>query len=281
MRRNTAKSLRIAAVAAACISLGTLTACGSDESPLSTIEQVSPTVSQKSNTTSSGLDETVANADLEVGELVRRAKQSATKVKTVHVIADIVSKGKAIKLDLRVDRDSEDFQGSIEQDGVRLEVRRIDADMYVRGNESAYRKLVGAVDGELAAKLLAGKWLKGDAGSDQLRGLRNVTTVADPGAVLKNFPEDGVKLPKETINGREMIPLTGPPGDDDGKVYIEAQGGKPYPVMVVSEDADNSGTISYGDFDAPVKVDKPPAADVIEIPQRNSATGTPRPGSTA
>ncbi|WP_406299029.1 hypothetical protein OG948_27560 [Embleya sp. NBC_00888] len=280
MRRNRARTLRISAVAAVCISLGALTACGTAESPLSTIEKTSPT-EPVTEPAGSGLDENVRNEDLDVGELARRAKQSASGLKTVHVVADIVSDGKAMRLDLRVDRGSEDFQGTIQQNDVRLDVRRVGSDMYVKGDERAYRSLVGTVDGELAAKLLAGKWLKGDVNSEKLRGVRSITTVADPGAALKNFPEDGVKLPIETIDDRRMIPLTGPPGSNNGKVYIEAQGGKPYPVLIVSKGASNSGSISYGDFDVPVKVTVPPAADVIEIPDRTSSSSTPRPGSTA
>ncbi|MEU0936474.1 hypothetical protein [Embleya sp. NPDC005971] len=280
MRRNPVQGSRIAAVLAVCVSLGVLTACGNGQSPLSTIEKPSSTASGTASA-GSGLDENVRNEDLDVGELVRRAKQSAARIKTVHVVADIVSAGKAVKLDLRVDRGSEDFQGTIEQNGVKLEVRRVQSAMYIKGDEAAYRSLVGTVDGDLAAKLLAGKWLKGDANSEKLRGLRNITTVADPGAALKSFPEDGVKLPTETIDSRKMIPLTGPPGDDEGKIYIEAQGGKPYPVLIVSKDTDNSGSVGYGDFDVPVKVSAPPAAEVIDIPDRSTTSGTPRPGSTA
>ncbi|WP_439677123.1 hypothetical protein [Embleya sp. MST-111070] len=283
MRRNRVGRHRVGAVVAVCISLAALSACGSESSPLSTIEKSTPTA-PVTDSASSGLDETVRNEDLDVGELARRAKQSAANIKTVHVVADIVSDGKATKLDLKVDRGSEDFQGTVEQNGVRLEVRRIGDAMYVRGDEQAYRSLVGTVDGELTAKLLAGKWLKGDANSEKLRGVRDITTVADPGAALKDFPEDGVKLPVETINNRRMIPLTGPPGRDDGKVYIEAQGGKPYPVLIVSKGGrgnKSSGSISYGDFDVPVKVTAPPAAEVIEIPDRGTTSSTPRPGSTA
>ncbi|MET7302917.1 hypothetical protein [Embleya sp. NPDC005575] len=280
MRRNRANGSRVAAAAAVCVSLGVLTACGNGQSPLSTIEKTSPTAPATAGA-GSGLDESVRNEDLDVGELVRRAKQSAARIKTVHVVADIVSDGKVVKLDLRVDRNSEDFQGTIEQNGVKLEARRVRSAMYIRGDEQAFRSLVGTVDGEMAAKLLAGKWLKGDVNSEKLRGVRNITTVADPGAALKNFPEDGVKLPTETINNRKMIPLTGPPGDDDGKIYIEAQGGKPYPVLIVSKDTDNSGSVSYGDFDVPVKVSAPPAAEVIDIPDRSTSSSTPRPGSTA
>ncbi|MYW05824.1 hypothetical protein [Streptomyces sp. SID3343] len=285
MRRNAAVGVRglrgVTVAGAVVVSLGMLSACGSDgESPLSTIRNstgapTGPVASPGESGLTSGLDEKVENESLSVGELVRRAKQSAGKIKTVHVVADVTSKGKAMKLDLRVDRASENFVGTIEQGSVRLEVRRIGSAMYIRGDESAYRTLVGTVDGEMAAKLLAGKWLKGSTNDDSLRSLRNITTVADPGAVLKSFPENGVKLPTETVNGRKMIPLTGPPGKDDGKVYIEAQGGRPYPVMVVSEEAENSGTVSYGDFDQPVKVDQPPAGDVIDIPKRSSASATP------
>jgi hypothetical protein len=272
------------------VSLAMLSACGSDgDSPLSTIRDstsvpTGPTASPGESTLTSELDERVKNEDLSVGELVRRAKQSAAKIKTVHVVADIMSKGKAMKLDLRVDRASENFEGTIEQGSVRLEVRRIGSAMYIRGDESAYRSLVGTVDGETAAKLLAGKWLKGSTNDESLRGIRNITTVADPGAVLKSFPENGVRLPTETVNGRKMIPLTGPPGKDDGRVYIEAQGGKPYPVMVVSEETDSSGTVSYGDFDQPVEVDQPPAGDVIDIPKRSSTGATSssaKPGAAA
>jgi hypothetical protein len=280
VRRNAAVRVRglrgVTVVGAVIVSLGVLSACGSDgDSPLSTIR----------GSTSAPTDERVENAKLSVGELVRRAKQSARTIKTVHVVADITSKGKAMKLDLRVDRASENFLGTIEQGSVRLEVRRIGTAMYIRGDESAYRTLVGTVDGETAAKLLAGKWLKGSTDDENLRGIRKITTVADPGAVLESFPEDGVKLPTETVNGRTMIPLTGPPGKDAGKVYIEAQGGKPYPVMVVSEKADNSGTISYGDFDRPVKVDQPPAGEVIDLPKRSSTSAPPaisaKPGAAA
>ncbi|WP_424644163.1 hypothetical protein [Embleya sp. AB8] len=274
------KGLGVAAVVG--VSLAVLSGCGNGRSPLSTVDKVSPTPVASGDRGGSGLDENVKNEDLDVGELVRRAKQSATKIKTVHVVADITAKGKVTRLDLRVDRGSEDFQGRIEQDGVKLDVRRIGSAMYVQGDEQAFRSLVGgAVDGDFAAKLLAGKWLRGDVNSAKLGGIRGITTVADPGAALKDFPENGIKLPVETINNRKMIPLTGPPGQDDGKVYIEAQGGKPYPVLIVSQGATNTGSISYGDFDVPVTVTAPAPGDVVDIPDRSSSSATPRPGTTA
>jgi len=267
-----------------CISLGTLTACGSDGDPLSTIRGSTATATGSGTASPTPTsDDEVSNEELSVSELVRRAKQASAAIKTVHVVADVASEGKRFKLDLRIDRDTEDFEGTIAQDDIELDTRRIGNDMYVRGDESAYRSLLGEQGDTIMPGLLAGKWLKDAADGANFRSLKSLTAVADPGAILEDFPEDGVKLPIENIDGREMIPLTGPPGDDGGKVYIEAQGGKPYPVMVISEDADSGGTISYGDFDAPVDVEPPSPGDVITVPKKggSSSTNTPRPGTTA
>lgn len=274
MRRRSAKDLKVAAVAAVCMSLGALTACGSGDDPLSTVR------SETAKETSSHLDEPVKNEELPVAELVRRAKQASAAIETVHVVADVASDGKRFRFDLRIDRDTEDFTGTIAQDDIELDTRRIGNDMYVRGDEKAYRSLLGEQGDGIVPGLLAGKWLKDDADGSNFRSLEGITSVADPGAILEDFPDDGVKLPTETIDGRRMIPLTGPPGEDEAKVYIEAQGGKPYPVMVISNDSDSGGTVSYGDFDAPVDVEAPSPDDVITVPKKGGSPSPGTPGSS-
>jgi hypothetical protein len=114
--------------------------------------------------------------------------------------------------------------------------------------------------GAAVAQLLHGKWLKTPIVGGRFGPLAALTSISQLfGKVAANhgkLANEG----KKTFNGQQVVEIRDT--SDNSKLYVAATG-KPYPVAIVGGKQNQSGTISFGDWNAPVSLSAP--KDAIDI----------------
>jgi hypothetical protein len=191
-------------------------------------------------------------------QVLADAKAAATDASSVHVAGSIVSGGTPIKLDLTMAR-GKGAKGTMSTNGLSFNLVRIGDTLYIQGSDAFYSKFAGAA----VAQLLHGKWLKASATQGQLKSLAPLTNI---GALFAGVSSHHGKLASggsTTYNGQKVAEIRDT--SDNSKLYVAATG-KPYPVAIVGGKRGESGTVSFGDWNAPVSLSAPKnALDISKL----------------
>ena len=137
--------------------------------------------------------------------------------------------------------------------GAGFELRRIGDTIYIRGSDAFLKQIGGA----LAAQLLHGKWLKALRYQGAIRSLAPLTSIA---LLLGKVSSTHGKLVNDgqtTYHGATVIRIRD--ASDNGTFYVAADG-KPYPVALVGGKANQSGTITFDDWNEHVALTAPNGA---------------------
>lgn len=190
-------------------------------------------------------------------EIVNEAKTAADGASSVHVSGSVKSAGAPVTLDLNL-QSGKGGKGEISQGGYTFKLILVGETAYISGSSAFYKHLGGSA----AASLLAGKWLKvpvntGEFASfSSLTNMRKLldTTLSSHGSLQKGSTS--------TVGGQQAIAVTD--STKGGTLYV-ATTGKPYPLQL-SKGGSESGTISFGDWNAPVTVEAPAhSVDLAEL----------------
>jgi hypothetical protein len=186
------------------------------------------------------------------------AKSAASSASSVHVSGSIVSGGTPITLDLTTAR-GKGAKGSMSTNGLQFDLVRIGDTAYIRGSDAFYKHFAGAA----VAQLLHGKWLKASIVQGRFRSLAPLTSIdllfAKIGASHGKLVNDG----KATYKGQQVVTIRDT--SDNSKLYVAATG-TPYPVAIVGGGKGQSGTITFGDWNASVSLSAPKGAiDISKI----------------
>jgi len=195
-------------------------------------------------------------------QVVEKARAALKSAKSVHYVAKGTDDGKPLTIEMRVEKDR-GAVGSVQVGGEQVKLIRTKDAVYVTGNEA----LLAAASG--GKPVGAGKWIKTSA---KAPGIDAFVELSDAGKVMEQMVRPGQKLslgtPK-TVAGKQTVAVViGPDakGKNAGTMYVSAQG-TPYPLVVESAPgAADQGTVTFSDFDQPVDVKAPDAADVVAVP---------------
>jgi hypothetical protein len=220
-----------------------------------------------STTSGSGGPATTTAAPVENGvdklsatEILAKAKAALPKAKSVHVSGSSSGDGEELRLDLRVNGTA-GGQGTIVTGNNRIEVIRIGQTVYLKADGEALSGLAGNPE---AAKLLAGKYLKGSATDPKLKDLAAFTSLTE---MATNFLEPTGKITKgerKVVRGVPAIGLVDN-AKDGGVMYIALRG-EPLPLQLAPlANSKEQGTLDFLDYGKPVEVTQPPAAQVVDL----------------
>jgi hypothetical protein len=191
-------------------------------------------------------------------QVLANAKAAATAADTVHVSGSIVSGGTPIKLDLSMARDK-GAKGSMSTNGLSFNLVRVGDTLYIKGSDEFYKHFAGAT----VAQLLHGKWLKASATQGQLKSLAPLTNI---GALFAGISANHGKLENKgatAFQGQRVVEIRDT--SDNSKLYVAATG-KPYPVAIVGGKQNQSGTITFGNWNANVSLSPPSnALDISKL----------------
>ena len=190
-------------------------------------------------------------------QVLADAKAAATSATSAHVSGSIKSSGTTITLDLTTAR-NKGAKGSMSTSGLEFDLVRIGNTLYIKGSDAFYKHFAGAA----VAQLLHGKWLKASATRGRLKSLAPLTSI---GALFAGISSQHGKLANDgrtTYKGQDVVAIRDT--SDGSKLYVAATG-KPYPVAIVGGKKNQSGTITFDDWNKSVSLSAPSGA--IDIGQ--------------
>jgi hypothetical protein len=193
-------------------------------------------------------------------EILAKAKAALAKAKSVHITGSSTGDGAELRLDLQLNGTA-GGKGTIITGNNRIEVIRVGQTIYLKAEGEALTGLVGNAE---AAKLLAGKYMKGSATDARLKDVASFTSLTE---MATNFLDPTGKIAKgerKTIRGVPAIGLVDD-STDGGVMYIALQG-EAYPLQLApGPKTKEEGTLDFLDYGKPVQVTAPPAAQVVDL----------------
>ncbi len=188
-------------------------------------------------------------------QVLADAKAAASSAGFAHVAGNIDSAGTTINLDLSMAR-GKGAKGSMSVNGAGFDLLRIGDTIYIRGSDAFLKENGGA----LAAQLLHGKWLRASATKGRYRSLAALTSISSLLGKVNSTHGKLVNDGQTTYHGAKVIRIRD--ASDNSKFYVAAAG-KPYPVALVGGKANQSGTITFGDWNKHVALTAPSGAIAI------------------
>jgi hypothetical protein len=190
-------------------------------------------------------------ASKSASQILADSKAAAKDASSVHVHGTIVSDGRPLKIDLRIDG-SKGGKGTLTINGSNVDLVRIGDTAYIRGSEAFYRQVAGPA----AAALLKGKWLKASAKTGDLASLADLTAMGTLfNQALK--PEGSIsKGGESTVDGQKVIAIK---DADRGTLYV-ATTGDPLPIEITRPSGSSGGAVHFDDWNEDVALEAPKGA---------------------
>jgi hypothetical protein len=206
-----------------------------------------------------------APADNGIGELpmtqvLSKARAALAAAKTVAVVADVGAGAERSIINARV-QGNQGASGTVRFGAATMSFLRLGGTVYLRADAANWRAF-GAGEG---ADLLADKYVIMPGGGKDLGPLVEFTSMkglASYFATPPGTPDIALKWPTATIRGLRAIRI----GElSEGAIFVAAVG-QPYPLRIQSTNPKERSLIDLADFNKPVPLAKPPASQVITLP---------------
>lgn len=208
-----------------------------------------------------------ALADATAEEILDAARQAAGAARTVRLQGRLRQQGSALALDLRI-KGEEGATGAVTVGGQQVAVRRVGDAVYLRGEESFYRRVGGAA----AVRLLAGKWLRADSADPSFAEFGRFTSLDTVTDQLLTPGGEVTKGPTGEVTGTPAVALTS--GAPDGGLLWVALDGEPYPLRIEpGATSAGEGQLDLTEWNQPVDLVAPPDADVVDLSDLSDLAG--------
>jgi hypothetical protein len=169
-------------------------------------------------------------------QILSDAQTALKSATSYHLVADVSSGGKSVKVDVKVDNKTTSA-GHIEQDGVGFDYISVGGKLYIKGRE-LFAKFSPA-----AANIIGDQWVTATGNSGLEQAASSVTAFSDPTQLADNFTTKGtlVKGDVKTVNGQQVIAIKA----SDGELDI-ADTGTPYPLHLEGSTVGKVDLKEYG-----------------------------------
>jgi hypothetical protein len=185
-------------------------------------------------------------------QVLADAKAAATAASAAHVSGNIASSGTTVELDVSLSR-GKGAKGSMSTNGLQFDLVRIGDTAYIRGSDTFYKHFAGPA----IAQLLHGKWLKAPTATGRFHSLAPLTSLDAIFAEVSSHHGKLVNDGQTTYRGQQVVAIRDT--SDNSKLYVAATG-TPYPVAIIGKKGNNSGAITFGDWNKPVSLTAPQGA---------------------
>lgn len=226
---------------------------------------------------SSGDDPTGRAAD-PVDTLLDQARTAAKTATAVHMTGTWVTKNVEYQIDMRIKTDG--ATGEVTTAGTKIELLRVGADLFVRGDESLYAPRDGRQDpgADESAQMLRDKFVKvppDDPAFARLSGFTQLHPLLDDlfrlGGKVK---KDG----RKNVRGTETLILSGDKGRG-GELDIALGDSAPFPMQY--SPGLNAGRLDLYEYNQDFPVGPPPGDKVVDYGSLTGASPTGKPGTDA
>lgn len=185
-------------------------------------------------------------------QILAASRDAADDARSVHLKGSGRDGGRKVTLDLHVQYGKAAY-GTIDAGrGGPIQVRRVGKTLYIKASERFWR--ANGVPAR-AAMLIGGDWLKG---SIRGRTMRNVMPLLSSSLIDDAIKADGrvSRVGGVTVGGNPTAGLRYRQEGAPAVVYVTTTG-RAYPVKVVTTERGNRGSITFSQWNEPVRVSAP------------------------
>lgn len=209
--------------------------------------------------------------------ILEQARASAKTAVAVHVSGTWVTQKIEYQIDMRIK--TEGARGEIVTAGSKIELLRVAAELYVRGDEALYQPRDGRQDPEAteSAKVLHDKFVKvppNDPAFARLSGFTQLHPLLDELFRLSGkVKKDG----RKNVRGIETLALAANKGRG-GELYVSLAG-KPYPMRY--SPGPKAGRLDLYEYDQDFPIDLPAGDKIVDYGSLDPTAGGAPPGTDA
>lgn len=207
-------------------------------------------------------------ADESADDIVKAAKSDMGDLTSVKVSGDITSGGQSISLDLQADGDG-NCTGTIGIDGGQAELLGVDGTTWMKPDDAFWQSFAGGSADQIMS-MVGDKWVVIPDTADSLTQFCNANDLLDQ--MLKD-EDDGSTYKKagtDTVDGDDVVKIDNEDpenGNSTGYVLVDDPH---YLVKIEKTDGEDTGTVTFSDFDADISVEAPAEDDQVDL---NNLTG--------
>ena len=199
------------------------------------------------------------------GQKIADASKSAMgDLNAVKVSGTVTTDGEEVTIDVQTN-DKGDCTGSLGTGGGTAELLGTGGDIWFKPDEAFWRASAGdSADQILAA--VGDKWVvvpSSDSGFDQFCDIDALLE-----ELIKSESEDGDKYTKkdtEDVDGDEAVPVEHTSKDDGTSVGYVLVDDPHYLVKVEKTDGDDTGKVTFSEFDKKFEVTAPAEDDIVDL----------------
>ncbi|MFE4590469.1 hypothetical protein [Streptomyces laurentii] len=137
---------------------------------------------------------------------------------------------------------------------------------YVRFDERLIKEQVKGESADVQAavmKELKGRWMKVDPKDPDLKDMVEVCELRQLLADFETSTAGTVKGGETTLDGRKALMLTQRDGAEKSTAYVATEG-KPYLLKITVTGGKEPGSLTFSDYDKPVKAEAPAKKDMVD-----------------
>lgn len=201
-------------------------------------------------------------------DIAQAAKDDMKELESVKFAGDITQDGKDTSLDIQVSS-SGDCTGSVTVDDATAEVLSAGDTFWIKPDEAFWKLQVGDSADAIIDKV-GDKWVTLPAGDNSFAAFCNIDDLLDQ-LLSDDSDASYEKGDVEEVDGEDAIAVTRTNADDDSESvgYVRVAKGH-YLVKIERTKGDDTGTVTFSEFDEDFTAEAPAADDQIDAAELDS-----------
>lgn len=192
------------------------------------------------------------------------SKKAMSGLDAVKVSGAVKTDGQEVSIDVQTN-DKGDCTGSIGVGGGKAELLGVGGDVWFRPDEAFWRASAGDTADQILA-VVGDKWVVVPSDDDGFDQFCNIDDLLDE--LIESDNEDGDTYTKKDttdVDGDEVVPVEHKTDDDGTSVGYVRVDEPHYLVKVEKTDGDDSGEVTFSEFDKKFEVTAPASDEVVDL----------------
>ena len=201
-------------------------------------------------------------SDESADDIAKAAKSAMRDLDAVRVSGEITSSGQTITIDLQADSDG-NCTGTIGTGDGEAELLGVDGTTWMRPDEAFWQSFAGSSADQIIAAV-GDKWVVIPEDSDSFNQFCDVNDLLDQ--MLKDDDKSTYsKAGTDSVDGDDVVKIDNKDpenGDSTGYVLVDDPH---YLVKIEKTDGEDTGTVTFSEFDADFDVEAPAESDQVDL----------------
>lgn len=197
-------------------------------------------------------------------QIADASKKAMSGLDAVKVSGTVNTDGQEVTIDVQTN-DKGDCTGSLGTGGGTAELLGTGGDLWFKPDEAFWKASAGDAADQILA-VVGDKWVVVPSSGDGFDQFCNIDDLLDE--LIKSEKEDGDKYTKkdtEDVDGDDAVPVEHTSDDDGTSVGYVLVDEPHYLVKVEKTDGDDTGKVTFSEFDEKFEVSAPAEDDIIDL----------------